>query len=266
MLEDLQRQSPTGRLYLRLFLVLVILASCGMLSVYIVSQADEAGFDLTGQLEQFVSETKRDVADTVAPEPGVNLKGVPHTSNVAPRRFALWELHANDTVRLVEVITDPGDKGSQTWAIGPSLRSGDKVLSGQIIGGELLQKDTYEEVYLGRTYLRPRYKLKVSHNTFGYDMRVNHPPHLHINGDDRLISIGVDPKSYAQEIIAIAIPVEARITGIYDHQPYRHITLGQWDVFYYDTSKISGHVSIHINYHPASDAPSLNWTTVEASR
>ena len=64
----------------------------------------------------------------------------------------------------------------------------------------------------------------------------------------------------------VAIPVEARITNIYDYQPYRHITLGEWDVFYYDTSTISEHVSIHISYRPASDTSSLNWTTVEASR
>ena len=36
-------------------------------------------------------------------------------------------------------------------------------------------------------------------------MLIDHPPHLHINGANRLISIGVDPKSFAQEIFAVAI-------------------------------------------------------------
>ena len=39
-----------------------------------------------------------------------------------------------------------------------------------------------------------------------------------------------------------------------------------WDVFYYDVTDIQTHISIRITYRPADDAPSLDWTAVEAAR
>ena len=79
-------------------------------------------------------------------------------------------------------------------------------------------------------------------------------------------SIGVDPKPYHQEIIAVAVPVKARLIRIYDYQPYRHVRLEEWDIFYYDVSKIQAHVSIHLTYRPDRDAPSLDRVAVEAVR
>ncbi|MCP4229991.1 MAG: hypothetical protein GY771_07565 [bacterium] len=266
LIKDIQDQPQTGMLYLRLFLALVIMASCGLLSFYVVTRFYGIELGPGTQFDQLVSEVEYEVFDSLVPEPGENLKGKPRARNVTPRHLSLWELHANDTVRIVEVTIDPSAKGSKIWLPGPSMDFGQRETFVQMMGGTLLQEHTSEETYMGQTYSRTRYELKVSRNEFGYDMQVKRPSHLHINGDDRLISLGIEPKSYAQEIIAVAIPVEARITSIYDFQPYRHITLGKWDVFYYDTSQISRHVSIHISYRSVNDASSLNWAAVEARR
>lgn len=201
------------------------------------------------------------------PEPGLDLDGHPRAADVAPRRFVLWELHPDDTVRVVELLTLPAaEEGLPHPVNGQSLRPGDEVLELAWIGGELVDQHTAEEVYRGRTYLRTSYWLRVSGRQYGYDMRIDHPPHLHVSGDGRLLSIGIDPKSYAQETIAVAVPVTARLTRIFDHQPYRHVTSSGWDVFYYDTTEIQGHVSIHIDYRPEGDAPPLDWAAVETSR
>jgi len=202
----------------------------------------------------------------LAPEPGINLTGESRATSVTPRRFVLWELHADDTVRVVELYAKANAAGSLALVCNQVLNSRDDVLSLKTIGGRLSDKGVYEEEYRGKTYERPWYMLDVTHDQHGYDARIDHPPHLHINGDERLISIGVDPKAYAQETIAVAIPVSARLRRIYDHQPYHHVTLEEWDVFYYDLTDIQGHVSIHIAYTPGEDAPSLDWDTVEASR
>jgi hypothetical protein len=202
----------------------------------------------------------------LAPEPGLNLGEQPRATTATPRRFALWELHADDTVRVVELIARPEVKKGLYMVSGQPLRPGDEVLSVEWIGGELAYQDAFSNVCRGKTYLQTQYSLRVSSNPYGYDMRINHPPHLHINDGGRLISLGVDPKAYAQEIIAVAIPVDARLKRIYDYQPYQHLTLAGWDVFYYDTTDIQGHISIHIRYSPSNDAPSLDWTEVEANR
>ncbi|NQT72104.1 MAG: hypothetical protein HQ553_04960 [Chloroflexi bacterium] len=87
------------------------------------------------------------------------------------------------------------------------------------------------------------------------------------NRPDRFISIGCDPQPYyAQNIIAVAIPVNAIITSIFDYQPYLSITLEEWNILYYDVTDISGHVSIHVTFEPAGNPPSLNWTEVEEAR
>jgi DNA-directed RNA polymerase subunit RPC12/RpoP len=203
----------------------------------------------------------------LAPEPGLNLGGEPRAANVTPRRFVLWELHADDTVRVVELLTQSRvEKGMPYQVCGQTLRPEDTALSREWVGGKLMDKHTFEEVYHGKTYLRTCYWLSASSNQYGYDMRINHPPHLHIRDNERSISLGIEPKDYDQEIIAVAVPIDARLKRIYDYQPYRHITLGEWDVFYYDTTKITGHISIHITYRPGGDVPPLDWAAVEASR
>lgn len=202
----------------------------------------------------------------LGPEPGVDLEGPPHVADVVPRRFVLWELHPDDTVRVVELLTPSDIAGSIQQVNGQSLGEGDEVLALAFIGGELMRQETYEGIYRGIDYRRPSYWLQVSGDQYGYDTRITHPPHLHLRGKERLISIGIDPKSYAQEIIAIAIPTTAHVQRIYDYRPYRHVILSEWDVFYYDTTQITGHVSLHITYRPEGDAPVLDWRGVEASR
>jgi DNA-directed RNA polymerase subunit RPC12/RpoP len=131
----------------------------------------------------------------LAPEPGINLTGESRATSVTPRRFVLWELHADDTVRVVELYTKANAAGSQALVCNQVLNSRDDVLSLKTIGGRLSDKGVYEEEYRGKTYERPWYMLDVTRDQYGYDARIDRPPHLHINGDKRLISIGVDPKT-----------------------------------------------------------------------
>ncbi|MBN1219041.1 MAG: hypothetical protein JXM69_08935 [Anaerolineae bacterium] len=262
MLEEVQRKPQTGLFLLRLYLVIIILASVGLLAFYLTIWP--AGPRL-GNIGQYIADAGRDVAEEII-KPGSKAEGKPHARNVVPRRFSLWELYSNDTVRIVEIITNPGAKDQKHWVVGPSLRPGDKILAESAIGGHLLQQKTYEEVYGGETYLRHEYQLKVEYDQFGYELQVKRPPHLHIYGEDRLISLGVDPKSYAEEIFAVAIPKDAFVTSIFDYQPYRYLERGDWDIFFYDTSNIGEHASIHISYRTGGQAAALDWRTVEAGR
>jgi hypothetical protein len=196
----------------------------------------------------------------------LNIGGEPRAYNISQRSFDLWELYADDSVRFINLYYDSNGAGHDKWFWGPSLRPGDNVLSFKTINGQLISQETYEEEYRGNSYYYIGYVVRASQNESGIEMLLR-PPHLHIRETDRLISIGIDPQTkYAQDIIAVAIPSSANITRIYDYQPYRHITIDEWDVFYYDVTFIQGHVSIHISYVPSGNASPLDWTEVEASR
>lgn len=204
----------------------------------------------------------------LAPEPKVSGAQTPRAATVTPRCFKLWELHPEDMARSVEVVTAPSAIRTQVRLYGPSLRATDAIVSFAAIGGELTQPPILsQETYRGQTYQRPEYVLRTVSDRYGYDLVAAHPPHLHDQGAQRTFSLGIDPHAeYAQEIIAVALPAAARIESLYDYKPYRQVALAGWDVFYYDVSAITRHISIHIRYRPAEDLPVLDWQAVAAQR
>jgi len=203
-------------------------------------------------------------------EPGVDwieyIGGDPRASDVGRVSFDLYQFNSDDTVRIVNMKSVPGDGGTVTNIWSPWFRPGDEPLSVDFINAELVTQSLYEEEYYDRLDTCYKYTVEVADDRYGYDMLTNHA-YLHIRSADRLLSIGPNPQSYyAQDIIAIAVPLSADITGIYDYKPYRHIILDDWGVFYYDVTDITSHVSIHMAYVPGDDAPPLDRGEAEALR
>lgn len=126
------------------------------------------------------------------PEPKLSLDNRPRAADVKPQRFVLWELHADDTARVVELITHSTESGKTYQVNGQSLLPDSQVVSLRFIGGELANQFTTEEVWRGRTFLQTQYWLNGFDDRYGYDMRIARPPHLHINGAERLISLGIE--------------------------------------------------------------------------
>jgi hypothetical protein len=192
--------------------------------------------------------------------------GEPRATDVTPSQFYLWEFHSDDTVRQVRMVSRPNISGRQIAIGGPWLKSYDDILSFTLINGTLIDQTSQERDNRGVMNYCYSYYILANDDRYGFDILTNQG-YLHVRETDRLLSIGADPQSYdAQYIHAIAISQTANVTSIYDSQPYRHIIVGEWDVFYYDITNISSHVSIHISYIPGEDAPELDWAEVEAAR
>ena len=242
------------------------LTGTGRLAVLILLLATLAGVWLYIGLDAGARDTKSPQWNSLS------IADEPRASNVTPRSFDLWELHPDDTVRLVNVDTYSYTGGLEARLAGPALRTGEQVIALEILGGELVDQATHEYEYRGKPFLWFEYTILASQNRPGYDMLLDNPPHLHTKRDgtpcpDRLISIGYDPQSYyAQHIVAITIPLDANVTRVYDYRPYRHVELEGWDIFYYDVTDIEWHVSIHINYIPGCNMTPLDYYAVEASR
>lgn len=236
----------------QLFILVALLAMMGGVWMY-VWIGDSAGSQSSG-----VAQPASEWIEYIGGEPRTAITGKIY--------FGLYEFHADDTVRIVSLVNSSDGEGKQAYLGGPWLRSYDDLLSVGFINSRLVTQFSDEQEYRGSTYYYYDYIVNVSGNPYGCDTLVNQG-YLHVRETDRLLSIGCDPYPYcAQDIIAVAIPQVANITSIYDYQPYRHITLDEWDVFYYDVTDITSHVSIHITYIPGEDAPPLDWSEVESSR
>jgi len=192
--------------------------------------------------------------------------GESRAANAGRVSFSLYQFNSDDTVRIVNIILIPGDGGTITNIWSPWLRPGDEMLDVTFINAVLVSQYSYEEEYHGRIDTCYNYVVNAWDDHYGYDM-LTARGYLHVREADRLLSIGSDPQDYySNYIVAVAVPLSAEITRINDYQPYRHITLDEWDVFYYDTTDITSHVSIHITYIPGVYAPPLDWSEVESSR
>lgn len=192
--------------------------------------------------------------------------GEPRAADIDRRHFNLFEYHVDDTVRIVTTVYMSGSGSTRTSMWSPWFRPGDEMLSVDFIHARLVEQSPYSEEYHGVLNTCYKYIIDTQSDHYGYDMLTNRG-YLHVRETDRLLSIGNDPQAYyAQDIVAVAIPQSATVTSIYDYEPYRHIALDGWDIYYYDATDISSHVSIHITYVPGGDAPELDWAEVEAAR
>ena len=192
--------------------------------------------------------------------------GEPRVATSDRSDFTLYECHGDDTVRIVAMLNISDIGGKQIIMAGPCMLSYNGLLSVDFINGQLVNQYSSEHAYTGYTCYYYDYFINVSGSPCGYDILTDRG-YLYFRETDRLFSVGCDPYPYFdQTIIAVAIPQTANITSIVDYEPYRHITLDDWDIFYYDVTDISRHVSIHISYESNGDAPKLDWAEVEAAR
>ena len=91
--------------------------------------------------------------------------------------------------------------------------------------------------------------------TYYVSFEADQTPYLHgVTGGVRLISVGRDPFSgpYTQ-LDVIAIPEGSEILRVYDFAPYKYQKIDGWQLFYYDTTNIDKHESIHIMFNQTSD-------------
>jgi hypothetical protein len=181
--------------------------------------------------------------------------------------FQLWEFHADDSLRFVDVVVQPGAGPKATTLSLPLRRAGDDVTSLEFIGAKLAGKQDVQEEYNGVTYQQLNLDLQTNADQYGFIARIAHPPHLHINDRDRLISIGFDPTpGWKQLVVVVAVPASAQVSQVYDYEPYKTAEMNGWKLYYYDVLGIQSHVSIHILFTPDADASPLDWGSVMENR
>jgi hypothetical protein len=183
--------------------------------------------------------------------------------------FDIWELHPG-YIHLTKMVFDsdnyrgnigaPAITDATEWyELQYSSNVNDVVPS---IGRPYRYRgNTYRSLYLYMTS-RPN-----SRSPYFVSIKLKNAPYLHRAKDPedklRLISIGKDPPGPGvHDIVVIAIPEGTPIQGVPDYQPYRIEKREGWYLFYYDTSRIKSHVSLHVYYLEGEDAESLDPLTI----
>lgn len=189
----------------------------------------------------------------------------PRTARATQRNcFELWELHPDDSVRVVSVTEKPDVPTTPVREESPYLRPGDEVLALELIGASLSGRNLASREYGGQPYVVHELLLTAFERRWGYEMRLAHPPHLRAQGDHRLLSIGVYPTSARRRVIVVAIPKGERAPDVTDLRPYRTEGLDGWELLFYDVTAVQAHASIHVRFRPGADAPSLDWRRVDS--
>lgn len=181
--------------------------------------------------------------------------------------ISLWELHPD----FIEVtIVRTYNTSHPGFRIGESLEMGlgsffvgdipfEIQMSPNIRDYELV---TEKFEYTGRTFdahsliIQPEKPSDgVDYLTYYARYKVLRMPHLHgVNGKERVISIGHDPFSGPYMwLTVVAIPKGSEILSVYDFQPYKFDEIDGWQLFFYDSSEITKHESIHILFNQTTD-------------
>ncbi len=170
-----------------------------------------------------------------------------------------WEIHPDDRARVVEQLV-PVDR-SRPVALSVPYQLKDAQSTEPIVFGARLTSDkTSVRSYRGREYTVRELHLVLSRGSEegGYDVTLTRPPHLHVQGDRRLLSIGVEPAPrYERRIEAVALPSGTEQVTTRDLQPFDTVERGDWTVRLYDVTNLAAHGSIHVGYRPGPDSPSL---------
>lgn len=187
-----------------------------------------------------------------------------HNLDVRPRNLDIWAVYPDDSVRFITLFyPDESVEPASPLvdAAGPLIRSEDDVLSSAVFGGELAGVQVYPgaEFYGGTDSSAEIYYQSFSiHYTpgsapYGVDVRSSNSPYLVANplnegSRTRLLTLGTSTQpGFAQVIVAVALPTgtDAEQAGL---QPYRTRRIGDWDVYYYDTSQPEQGATVTVDF------------------
>ena len=202
-----------------------------------------------------------------------------------PRNLDLWSFNPDGTMRFTTLHypdVASGVDAQMVEAAGPLLFSEDDILSAQVIGGDELGASQFpSQDYIdnaGRTitiyYDVYQIAYDPSSGPYGVDVMTENSPYLNpdtASGLDeaQVISLGADPQThYKQIVVAVALPHDTRILSIDNLQPYRQVSIGRWDVYYFDATSTAEGDSILISYLPRAieSPPPLDVMRVDRRR
>jgi hypothetical protein len=210
-----------------------------------------------------------------------------------PRNLDFWAIYPNGQVRFAtlyypddsQLPTEEDDES--VTAAGPLVPSESAILSTTIIGGEEELIEVLPGPGENSILVYPLATLKRTiGEPYGIDVLTNSSPYLTnastiadvyqetpLPPDAKILSLGIGEvgAGYRQVVVAVALPRGSRVlsTGNVEDgevMDYRHINIGDWTVYYFETTNAVITDAIRIQFVLSKNSPDEDLDIMEVDR
>ncbi len=202
--------------------------------------------------------------------------GSPRAVEEIPRSIDIWIVYPDETLRFVTLfypLDDPTLPASQPVKVaGPLMNDTIDIKNSEVLGGFLSNSEFLPGPGRDSNLIYEQFTLtrEPDSSPYGVDVTIHNAPYLVRSGETEwTIALGVSPQTYyRQVIVAVVFPAGTRIAGAPDMFPYRYARLGDWAVFYFDTTIVGQDDAIRINYKALQgDVPEpIDYWQIDAMR
>jgi hypothetical protein len=192
-----------------------------------------------------------------------------------PRYIDIWAVRPGDRVRFVTIFHPEGGvlltEDNVVTVAGPLVMREESIESAEAFGAEVVDSEFLAGPGNDSTYVYQLFKLEKSAESdfYGIDVLAADVPYISpVDESTRKLALGANPQTfYQQVIVAVAFPGGTRVLDIADMQPYRRVRVGEWVVYYFDTTSLLEQGAIRFQYRQPQGSPqTLDYEAVDASR
>jgi hypothetical protein len=186
-----------------------------------------------------------------------------HATDVVPRNIDIWAVYPDQRLRFATLFfpDDTGQTGPQTvTAAGPLVQSAELIQSTASIGGTELTSEIRPGPGQdsGLVYSLVTIERQSNSEPYGVDVMTVNSPYLGLQPDgSQALALGISQRGALQQVIvAVALPRDAEVTTPADSLvSYRQVNVGDWAVWYFDTTEASTTDAIRLNFTLGGDSP-----------
>jgi hypothetical protein len=204
--------------------------------------------------------------------------------SLRPRSIDIWTVYPDGSLRFVKLIYSArparGQEVSpQVRVAGPLVAAQEEVTERWVIGGTSEGIKLYAGPGDDSNLVYEQFTLTRNSSTkpYGVDVTSRTSPYISRNETtgDTILSLGTQAQTlFQQVIVAVALPSQAEISAIGNPaaannlEPYRQINVGDWQVMYFDTTRVTGTEAIHVYYRllVSTERPKLNYLKIDRRR
>lgn len=190
--------------------------------------------------------------------------GTRRNQNVFPRNTDIWYVYPDNSVRFVTLFypTFDADSGpTVVSAAGPLINAEEDVVEDTPIGGELISRELLPRPDEATEQLYHLYTIDHTPKRgqpYGVDVTALNSPYVTplLDEDIHAAIFGAGPQeAFRQVIVVVALPLESEIISFRDLQPYQEKQIGDWQLYYFDTTSLITSGLIYIEYVPGTEVP-----------
>lgn len=184
-------------------------------------------------------------------------------TDIVPRNIDIWAVYPDQRLRFATLFfpDDTGQSGLQTvTAAGPLVQNAESIQSTASIGGTELTSEIRPGPGqdAGLVYSLVTIERQSNSEPYGVDVITLNSPYLALQPDgSQTLALGIGERGALQQVIvAVALPQDAEAATAADSiESYRQANVGDWEVWYFDTTQAATTQAIRLTFTLGGDTP-----------